>query len=181
MREIRVIGLTGQTGAGKSTVSTVMREKGIPVIDADLVAREVVETGKSCLVELALEFSAIILNADGSLNRRKLADIVFGNREKLDRLNQIIFAYIIEEIKERIGALDEAGHYRMVIIDAPTLFESGGDAICDEIISVIAPESHRLNRIVIRDRLTGEQAAKRMASQYPDSYYIERSNPRHCQ
>jgi dephospho-CoA kinase len=173
-RRIRVVGLTGQTGAGKSTVSQALRTSGIPVIDADQVSREVVDRDTGCIAELALAFSTCILNADGTLNRRRLADLVFGDREKLERLNRIIFAYIIEEIDRRVAEMDAEGR-RLVVLDAPTLFESGADASCDMVVSVIAPEGQRLSRIMLRDRLTEEQAEKRIASQHPDEFYTGRS------
>ena len=82
MKGIHVVGLTGQTGADKSTVSSLFRARGIKVIDCDQVSRDVVSGEKSCLADLALEFSIAILNMDGTLNRKKLASIVFGNPQK---------------------------------------------------------------------------------------------------
>ena len=93
MKPIKIIGLTGQTGAGKSTVSKTLSSRGIPVIDCDLVAREVVDNEKELLADLAIEYGIGILNQDGTLNRRKLGSIVFADREKLDKLNEIIFPY----------------------------------------------------------------------------------------
>ena len=175
MRQIKVIGLTGQTGAGKSTVSALLRGRGIPVIDADEVSREVVAGGGSCLADLALAFSISILHADGTLNRRRLASMVFGDAKKLAKLNSIIFPYIREKIGEKIEALDRQGE-RMVLLDAPTLFESGADAICDKIVVVTAPERLRLDRIMIRDRLTDEEARKRMSAQQDDAFYTSRAD-----
>lgn len=176
MKKIKVIGITGQTGAGKTTACETIRQMGYPVIDADKIAREVVSEGQQCLADLALEFSIIILNADGTLNRPKLASMVFNNPEKLIRLNQITFPYITHEITERIAALEQEGSHKLVVLDAPTLFESGCSKLCDAVISIIAPETTRLNRIVIRDRLTDDQARARVTAQQPDSYYISRSS-----
>mgnify|MGYP005778972559 CR=1 FL=1 len=176
MRRIYTVGLTGQTGAGKSSVCQLLRQAGIPVIDADRAAREVVGEGKQCLADLALEFSIGILNADGTLNRRKLAAIAFSDKRRLERLNAITFPYIRQLIAERIDQLDKAGKYDLVVIDAPTLFESGTDKMCDFVVSVIAPKEERLSRIIIRDRLTDEQARERMGAQQEDAFYIDRSD-----
>lgn len=172
---MKIIGLTGQTGAGKSSVCGVIRSQGIPVIDADQVSRDVVAAEKDCVADLALAFSVAILNADGTLNRKRLAAVVFSDKERLRRLNSIIFPYIIREINRRVEALRTSGRHQMAVLDAPTLFESGCDAICDRVISVIAAENERLNRIIIRDRLTDEEARNRISSQHPDRFYISRS------
>ncbi|WMJ83880.1 dephospho-CoA kinase [Oscillospiraceae bacterium LTW-04] len=174
MRKICVIGLTGQTGAGKSSVSKIIRSQGITVIDCDAVSREVVANEKGCLADMALEFSIAILNMDGTLNRKKLAEIVFGDSKKLERLNTLIFPYIRSYLKDKIEQLEAQGK-RVVILDAPTLFESGIDADCDSVIAVIAPEALRLNRIVVRDHLTDEEARRRIAAQHNDAYYTTRS------
>lgn len=174
MKNIKVVGLTGQTGAGKSSVSKIIRAQGIEVIDCDIVSREVVANEKRCVADLALEFSITILNMDGTLNRKRLGSIVFGDKAKLEKLNEIIFPYIKEYIYRRIEELEQEGR-DIVVLDAPTLFESGIDAECDFVISVIAPEKQRLNRIVIRDHLSDEEARKRMASQHNDEFYTSRS------
>ncbi len=174
MKRTHVVGLTGQTGAGKSTVSSLMRARGIEVIDCDQVSRDVVAGEKSCLADLALEFSISILNMDGTLNRKKLASIVFGDPQKLSRLNELIFPHIRAEIGRRIAELEKKG-VPLVVLDAPTLFESGADADCEVIISVLAPEDERLNRIVVRDHLTDQEARRRIASQHDDAFYASRS------
>lgn len=174
MRQICVIGLTGQTGAGKSSVSKIIHSQGIEVIDCDNVSREVVANEKRCLADIALEFSISILNMDGTLNRKRLGEMVFSDAQKLARLNELIFPYIRSFLHERIAELDEQGA-RVVVLDAPTLFESGMDADCDSVISVISPEPLRLNRIVVRDHLTDEEARQRIASQHDDAYYTSRS------
>ena len=174
MRKIKVIGLTGQTGAGKSTVSKIISAQGVEVIDCDLVSREVVANEKRCVADLALEFSISVLNIDGTLNRKKLGSIVFSDKEKLEKLNDIIFPYIREYLHDKIAELDKKG-VNLVVLDAPTLFESGMDCECDSVVSVIAPETQRLNRIVIRDHLTEEEARNRSDSQHDDEFYTSRS------
>lgn len=174
MNNCKVVGLTGQTGAGKSTVSRLLAQQGFPVIDCDEVSRYVVANEKRCLADLALTFSIAILEADGTLNRKRLGNIVFGNPDRLARLNEIIFPYIRAEIDRRLTAFAETGA-ALVILDAPTLFESGADAVCDAVVSVIAPVEQRLNRIIVRDHLSDDEARQRIASQQPDEFYASRS------
>lgn len=170
-----LIGLTGQTGAGKSTVCSLLKSRGYSVIDADLIARQVVDRGEKCLLDLAIEFGIEILNADGTLHRRKLADIVFNDKEKRVRLNQITHPYILDEIKLQTDALLEKGE-RVVFLDAPTLFESGGDALCDKIVSIVAPVGLRASRIKSRDILTEDEASARIGAQHGNKFYAERSD-----
>lgn len=171
-----VVGLTGQTGAGKSTVSGLLAGQGACIIDADQVARQVVAQGKQCLLDLVLEFGAQILEADGSLNRRRLGSIVFTDREKRKTFNQIIFPYIQDEIELMIAEKRREGA-EFVILDAPTLFESGSEKYCDRVGSVIAPVELRRQRLLERDgHLTMEEIDNRIASQHDDEYYSSRSD-----
>ncbi|MEG0899159.1 MAG: dephospho-CoA kinase [Oscillospiraceae bacterium] len=170
-----VLGLTGQTGAGKSTVREILAQRNLPVIDADTVAKEVINDSKQCLADLAIEFSVSILNDNGSLNREKLADIVFSDKSKLKRLNIITFPYIRGKIKELL--IEQARKaVPLIIIDAPTLFESGCDKLCSGILSITAPEKDRLNRIILRDRISDKQARQRIISQNVEEFYTSRSD-----
>ena len=167
-----VIGLPGQTGAGKSTVGESLLRRGMAWVDADAIAHDVADNEKVCLADLALEFTIDILNVDGTLNRKKLADIVFHDKAKL---NEIIFPYIIRAIEAELVRLQEEGH-RYIVLDAPTLFESGCDRYCDVIISVVADEQLRLQRIMSRDGLTYAEAEARIQAQHRESYYVRRSD-----
>lgn len=171
--EIKVLGLTGQTGAGKTTVSDWIRQTGIPVIDADLVARQVVAAGRPCLRELTQEFSSGILLEDGSLNRRMLGQLVFSDSTKLAALNRITFPYILAEISLEIQEFRQAGK-RLAVLDAPTLFESGADSLCAWTACVVAPEQLRLARIMARDSLSRQQAQTRIWAQNPQEFYTSR-------
>ncbi len=169
-----VIGLTGQTGAGKTTVSDYLRENGVTVIDADQVARRVVESGSACIADIALEFGCEYINADGTLNRRKMARAAFSDRETLKKLNAVMFPYIIDELHEEIAQLkQEKGG--LLVLDAPTLFESGADRECDYVISVTASPEERKRRIMVRDGLTEEEARERINAQHDEEYYRSRS------
>ncbi len=170
-----VVGLTGQTGAGKSTVSDYLRENGMAVIDADKVAREVVETGSACIADIALEFGCEYINADGTLNRKKMAKTVFTNKAKLKKLNALMFPYIIRRLCEEIERSRREGE-GIIVLDAPTLFESGADRECDYVVSVIADEQSRKERIIRRDGLTQQEAQERISAQHDEEYYKSRSD-----
>lgn len=171
----RVIGLTGQSGAGKTTVSRVFSQNGFAVIDADIISREVTEKGQPCLTELSEAFGSGIINPDGTLNRKRLGSIVFSDREKLRQLNGIIYPYIIYRIISRIDELSEEGR-ELILLDAPTLFEANADDLCDLIISVTADESIRMSRIIARDGITPEAAKKRFESQYSEHFFVNHSD-----
>lgn len=170
-----IVGLTGQTGAGKTTVSRRFAERGFGIVDCDAVAREVTCLGSPCLSDLTAEFGTSIQNSDGSLHRHILGEIVFSHREKLERLNQIIFPYIRENVQEKISSFQKEG-ISIVILDAPTLFESGVDHICDYIVSVMAEAPLRQRRIMERDGLSEEDSRRRMDSQLPESFFEKHSD-----
>lgn len=170
-----VIGLTGQSGAGKTLVSRMLKERNLAVINADQVARDVVDKGKECLLDLAVQFGVGILTPDGYLDRKKLSDEVFDDPEKLKHLNRIIFPYITKEIDNQIDTMKRSGE-RLVVLDAPTLFESGYDKKCDRVISVLASRDERMHRIVMRDRITYEDAERRLNAQHDDAFYASRSD-----
>jgi dephospho-CoA kinase len=171
----KIVGLTGQTGAGKTLVSTMLTERGYRVIDCDAVARQVVQKGKECLLDLTIEFGIEILQPDGTLNRQALGATAFGDKQKLKRLGQIIYPYIKEEIFRLTEQYRTSGE-AVVFFDAPTLIESGTDAYCDKIVSVIAPPEERFLRISRRDNLTAEEAGQRMNAQHEDEFYTSRSD-----
>ena len=171
-----VLGLTGQTGAGKSTVCRMLEnEQNICVVDADQIARQVVTSGTDCLAEIVLHFSIIVLNEDGTLNRKKLAEIVFNDRSQLKELNRITFPHIVAGIKNEIKAGQQAGH-SIVILDAPLLFESKSDQLCDSILAVLADTEIRKQRIMQRDGLTEQEAEARISSQHDDEFFLSRAD-----
>lgn len=170
-----VIGLTGQTGAGKSTVSNAMKKCGCGIIDADKIAREAVEPKTACLKMLTNAFGCDIINKDGSLNRKKLAEKAFSSKENTQLLNEITHPYIVELTKQRIAEYFASG-CNIVVFDAPQLFESGSDKLCDIIVSVIASQECRLARIISRDGISREQALSRMKVQLSEEYFKRHSD-----
>lgn len=178
MNQAVVIGLTGQTGAGKSSFCNLLKnelsEEELYIIDCDLVSREVLDKEKRCLAEIILEFGCEYLTIKGELNRKKLGEFVFADRQKLKRLNQIIFPFIIKNIKEKIASRINSA--KIILLDAPTLFESGADSLCSFIVSVIADEDIRRKRIMERDDLSFTYAQNRISSQHSDEFYKRRSS-----
>lgn len=172
---VMVVGLTGQTGAGKSTVSRVFSDNGFAVINADTVARIVVEKGSKCLDEIADFFGSSVITPEKTLDRRALADIVFSDKTKLETLNTIIYPYITGEILRCIRQYSESGK-KLILLDAPTLFESRADDFCEIIISVLADADIRKKRIISRDGLTPEQAQRRMSSQLDEDFFEKHSD-----
>ncbi|HBB71339.1 MAG TPA: dephospho-CoA kinase [Ruminococcus sp.] len=172
---VMVVGLTGQTGAGKSTVSKVFADNGFAVIDADRVARIVVEKGTGCLAEISDFFGSGVLAPDGTLDRRALAAIVFSDKAKLETLNTIIYPYITGEILHQIREHSANGE-KLILLDAPTLFESRADDFCEIIISVLASPEIRESRIISRDGLTTEEARRRMNSQLDEEFFRSHSD-----
>lgn len=170
-----VIGLTGQTGAGKSTVRKLLKAKGAAVVDADFVAHEVADNNLSCLTDIVEHFSCMVLDEKGKLNRRALGRIVFSDRKKLALLNKIMFPYIVSAIKGQVTAYEQAGA-QIIVIDGATLIESGCAKMCSVLVSVTADEETRLTRIIHRDGISKRDAVRRVSAQNPEEFYIKASD-----
>lgn len=170
------IGLTGPTGSGKSTVTALMRQwGGVEILDADAIAHEVMESD-ACKAALAAAFSPAVLTPAGALDRRALAAVVFGSPASLRRLGEISYPPILAECKKRMEEALRVRGARACVLDAPTLFESGGDALCDVLVSVVTPRAIRLQRILQRDGITVEAAEARMKNQHEDFFYTYRAH-----
>lgn len=172
---MKVIGITGGSGAGKGIVSAAFAGQGIPVLDCDRVAREVVSPGSPCLAELAAAFGSDILDAGGALKRSLLAERAFSDKERLKLLNSITHRHILSRCEDWLSGREAEGK-AVAAVDAPQLFESGFDKRCDAVVSVIADENIRLERIMRRDGISERKARDRLRSQYPDSFFIENSH-----
>ena len=163
-----VIGLTGPTGAGKSSVAQTVASMGIKFVDCDVVARRAVERGSDGLSAVVSAFGDGILLPDGTLDRKELARRAFSSAEKTELLNRTLLPHIVEMVKCEAGDGD-------VLLDAPTLFESGMDSICTQTVAVLADRDVRRDRIISRDGLTIEEADIRMNAGKPDAFYLERA------
>lgn len=169
-----VIGLTGATGAGKGCFSHIASEKfGFVHIDTDKTARYIVEPGKPCLDEIKEFFGDTVINSDGTLNRRALGDIVFSDSEKLAVLNKLTHHYVTNEVKKILEKSEMCGE-TAVVIDAPLLFESGEQRLCDVTVGIIADKIVRRKRIMARDGISAEAAEKRIASGKDENFFRER-------
>lgn len=169
-----ILGLTGPSGAGKSLAAQRFVSHGFAHIDADKTARAVVEPGSPCLKELVRAFGEDIVRKDGSLDRKKLARLAFEGRRVVE-LNAITHPYIIREIERELEELEKAG-CKYAVLDAPTLFESGADRLCDKVMAVTASRELRLKRIMERDGITFEQAKARIDAQPGESFYMDKSD-----
>lgn len=143
------------------------------VIDADVISRRVVEKGQPALNALTERFSNDILNEDGTLNRKRLAEKAFSSAEETDALNAIVHPAVICGIKRELELAAQHGK-TVAVIDAPLLLQAGLDAVCDYTVAVVSTPELRKARIMVRDGLTAEEADRRMHAQPSDEYYSER-------
>lgn len=160
-----VIGLTGNTGSGKSIVAKCLQRHNMLVIDSDKIAHEIIKKGKPAYNELITIFGQTLLDEDFEINRKKLGDIVFSDRKKLDQLTKCTHKHIIIEIKNIINCNKDNESIKGLVIDAPLLIEAGLDKIVDEVWVVYSDTQIRLDRIIDRDHITREQAHNRINSQ----------------
>lgn len=169
-----VIGVTGPSGSGKGTVSSFLSDHGIKIIDADEVYHSVIAPPSPCLEELVEYFGQSILEPDGTLSRKRLSELVFGdgNGDRLKTLNVITHKYVVAKILSVVKELEAAGE-RVSVIDAPLLIESGLSSACDIVIAVISDKELRISRIMTRDKISDERARMRVSSQPNDSYYTD--------
>ncbi|HHT02320.1 MAG TPA: dephospho-CoA kinase [Firmicutes bacterium] len=159
-----VIGLTGGIGSGKSTVSNMLRELGAVIIDADVIARQVVRPGEPAWQELQERFGREIIRPDGSLDRRRLGEIAFHNSQALQDLNRITHPRIRERIIERIDQLRQM-NVRVVVVDAPLLLEAGLTDIVDQVWVVDVDHETLVKRVQLREGFTAEQVEARLQAQ----------------
>lgn len=175
MRRAIKVGLTGQTGAGKSVVAEELKKYGFAVIDADEIAALVTEKGSPILPRLSENFGPDIIKEDGTLDKSLLATRAFSNPEYTKMLNEITHPEICRLILKKVNGAFFDG-YEAVIIDAPQLFESRLSYDCNFIVSVVAPEELRLKRIIERDGLAEADARRRMSAQLPEEFFRAHSD-----
>ena len=162
---VRIWGLTGNIGSGKSTVARMLAAQGIPVVDADQVAREVVEPGRPALQEIASRFPGV-LRADGSLDRKALAERVFADAGQRRTLEHIVHPRIAEEVAARMAALAAAGH-EVAVYEAALIVENGLQHGLDGLIVVTAPLQAQIARLRLRENMSEAEARARIAAQLP--------------
>ena len=161
-----VVGLTGGIASGKSTVSRMFREAGIPVICADDLAHEVVKPGSAALDEIRRTFGEEFLDSDGALDRVAMAGLVFQDKDKRRALESIIHPRVGEE-REKLLQEFAAQGYKIVIVDVPLLYESGWTDSFDMIVVAYVPPDIQIQRLIARDSLAPEEARSRLDAQMP--------------
>ena len=159
-----IIGLTGGIATGKSQSSKIFKELGCYIIDADKLSRTLTTKDSKCLKEIVETFGTDILNYNGTLNRKKLGQIVFNDKQAKMDLERIIHPHIIKKTNEIIA---KKYNKTNIIVDAPLLFEVGLDRVCDKVIVIYARYHIQITRFMKRDNLSKEEAIKRIALQMP--------------
>lgn len=171
---MKVIGITGTSGVGKTTVCEILNKKfNAFIIDADEVARELSKKGNIYLQAIAEHFGEDILDINGNLKRKELASLIYNDKVKREALNSITFKFVVEEIKKRI---DLAKENEIIVIDAALLFESKLNENCDIVLGIIANETQKVERICTRDNITEEMAKKRIAVQITDEELLQKAD-----
>ncbi len=170
---MRIIGVTGGIGSGKSTVSRMLAAIGAHIIDADRLAKETVEKGQKALAEIVAAFGTSVLDAEGNLDRKKLSQIVFKDKQKLELLNGITHNHVAQKIVEKLDSLDES---ETAIVDAPIPIEHGFLDVVHEVWAVIADRDVRIKRVMERSGLTYNEVEDRINFQLSDEFYRNISN-----
>jgi dephospho-CoA kinase len=168
-----IIGITGNSGSGKTSISKLLKEElNADIINADEVVKEMSMPGMVYYKEIIKAFGEDILLQSCKIDKLKLADIIFKDNKKRDVLNSLTFKYIVDEIKARA----DSSKSEIIIIDAPLLIESKLNEICDIVISVIADEDIKIKRICSRDNIDKQTASNRIKAQPKNEFYIKNSN-----
>ena len=167
-----IIGITGSSGAGKSTICEILkREYNVKIINADQIAKRLSNKGTNYMKDIIKTFGNDIVDDQGELRRKKLAEIIYNNTKKREELNNCTFKYIRKEIKNQIS---KTLNGVTIIIDAPLLFECELEKLCDKVIGVISQKKLQIERIIKRDGINYNQAQKRLNAQENNEFYIER-------
>lgn len=167
-----IFGLTGGIACGKSTVTKTFRSNGIPIVDADIVAREIVEPGEPAWVRIVAEFGPEYLNEDKTLNRTKFGNFVFQNPDALSKLNKFMGPHLIDESNRQFNAFRDEGH-NLVGYDAALIVEMGHADKYRPLIVVNCPFATQIERLIKRNNLTYEQAKARIDAQIPLSEKVK--------
>ncbi|MGH9732275.1 MAG: dephospho-CoA kinase [Candidatus Acidiferrales bacterium] len=160
------VGLTGGIASGKSTVATRLQERGCAIIEADLLAHEYLQPENPASQEVIREFGAGILDGSGKIDRAKLGEIIFGNAEKIERLNAIIHPHVLKEIARRLQALKQSGETDIAVVVAALHIETGFYKTFDRLAVAWCRPEQQLERLLNRG-FTSQQAERRIASQMP--------------
>ncbi len=165
---MRVIAVTGGIGSGKSTVAKLFAAQGAALVDADAESRALTAAGGEALPAVRDAFGAAVFFPDGTLNRKALANVIFKDEFARERLNALLHPLITDRVRAKLNAFRAQGR-TAALLDVPLLFETGMDRLADAVVCVTAPEETRVRRVCRRDRLTREEALRRIRSQNPSA------------
>ena len=162
-----IIGITGGTGCGKTTLLDIIRQQGGTVLDCDAIYHELLKTDETLICAISDRFPGVV--TDGILDRKKLGGIVFADEQALRDLNRITHGAVKQEVLRRLGGISG-----LAAIDAIALFEGGLAELCDVTVAVTAPEEDRIRRLMIRDSISEEYARKRIRAQHSEEWFREK-------
>lgn len=165
------VGLTGSIGCGKSSLSNILKKHDIPIIDADIKGREIYEN-KELLRDIEKNFGSSVINKDGTLNRKNLGKIVFNDDYKLEKLNSLTHPVIQNMIKDDLNKYEKFGK-KIAVVDAALLIEAGFMNMLDTLVVVTCSEEVQLQRVVLRDNCSEEDAMGRIKSQMPQDEKVK--------
>lgn len=175
MRNIRVVGLTGQSGAGKSTVADVFAQNNISIVSADELVKKLYVPNSVCLGAVAASFGSDIIRLDGCPDRKLIAQRAFADKKSTALLDSIVHPFVTYEFMKSVKSAIDSGE-KVIVYDAPQLFESGSDVFCDLIVGVTADRRTRLERICRRDNISTAQAELRISAQLDEKFFIDNSD-----
>lgn len=166
-----IIGLTGQSGSGKSIIASIIKQYNIEILDCDTIAHKNMEPDGIAYNEIVAYFGNEILNSDNTINRNRLGNIVFNDKIKLLKLNEITHRHIYDYVKKAVAESEKT-----IVIDAPLLFEAGLDSLCSSIWAVVCNESIRLERVIKRDNISAEAAKARFKNQKSSEFFRQKAD-----
>ena len=169
---MKLLGITGGIGAGKSSVTRLFASMGATVVDADAISRQVMMPGGTAYDDVVFAFGQEILDQDGKINRKKLASLVFTDSKQRKKLNTITHTAVFHEMKKQI----QEAETELVCLDVPLLFDSDFPFVCDYTLAVIAPRELRIKRVMERDGMTREQVLARMNAQLTDGDLMKKAD-----
>jgi dephospho-CoA kinase len=169
---LKIIGVTGGIGSGKSSVSRILRDLGCAVVDADVIARNVTSSTGKAFDELVSYFGTDIVGDNGEIDRQKLAGKAFGDEVMMHALNSITHKYVAEKLQDTVELLKNAGKWDVIVLDVPIPIQKGFIDLADEIWVVTAERETRIKRVMERSGFTYEEVTKRIDSQLRDDEYL---------
>lgn len=175
---MKIIGITGPSGAGKTTLSTILKNNyNASIIDADVVAKKLsTDITSEYYKEMVKLFGKSTLQENKQLNRKKIASIIYSDREKKRALNKLTFKYVVDDINKQIGELLKSSQYEYLGIDVPLLYEAKMEKICDYVIAVVAEDKEKVSRICRRDNISEELAKKRLEIQNNNEFFVSKAD-----